>query len=148
MAAEASDSVVEVRHGGFAPRVIAVAVGATVEFVNRDEHIHNVASTSTAKKFDLGMTAAGESGRVTFDREGVVRVFCKAEPPMDGYVVVAGSRWFAVPDEAGVYEIRDVPEGSWVAEAWSPHFEPVRSPVYVRRDGEVVRADLRFTDRR
>ena len=147
-AGEPSDSIVEIRHGAFSPRVVAVAVGATVEFVNRDEHIHNVASTSPAKKFDLGMTAAGESGRVTFDREGVVRFVCKAESPMDGYVVVSGNRWFAVPNEEGGYEIQDVPVGSWIAEAWSPHFEPVRSPVYVRREGEVVRADFHFTGRR
>lgn len=138
---------VEIGHGKFSPRVVAIAAGAAVEFVNRDEHFHNVAATSV-KKVDLGMTAPGEHARVVFDAPGVTRVFCKAEPPMEGFVVVLDTPYFAVPGVNGDYVIRDLRPGSYVARAWNPHYEPVAQRFALTRDDEVLTVDLRFQRRR
>jgi len=44
----------------FIPRVLAVAVGTTVDFPNKDKTFHNDFSTSEAKKFDLGLYLSGQ----------------------------------------------------------------------------------------
>src|SRR5688500_2577590 len=51
----------EQRQQAFAPRVLAVQAGATVDFPNRDPVYHNVFSVSPAKRFDLGKYAEGKS---------------------------------------------------------------------------------------
>ncbi len=42
------------RNKTFIPDVLPIVVGQTVEFTNEDNLIHNVFSTSKARKFDLG----------------------------------------------------------------------------------------------
>lgn len=145
---KAETAVVNVNDGAFAPEVIAVARGAEVRFVNQGRKIHNVISSSPAKKFDLGMLAAGENGSVVFDQSGVVHVGCKAEPAMEAYVVVVDGKHFAVGDERGLFEIQNVAPGSYVVDAWNPHYEPITQRMTVDRDGQVVTASLKFTKRR
>src|SRR5437016_2379964 len=60
----------------FAPHVLAVPVGSTVQFPNDDPLFHNVFSLSRVKSFDLGRYPKGTSKSVRFDRPGVVQVFC------------------------------------------------------------------------
>ncbi len=140
--------IVVIRKGVLNPDVLAVPRGTEVRFVNQDEKIHNIVSSSPTKKFDLGMLAAGESGSVVFDQPGVVRVGCKAEPTMESYVVVTEGKQFAVGDERGLFEIQGVPPGSYVAEAWNPHYETVSQRISIDRDGQVVTTNLKFTTRR
>src|SRR5206468_4315540 len=54
----------------FAPPLVVVPVGTTVDFANEDPFFHNVFSYSTPKRFDLGRYPRGESRPVTFDRVG------------------------------------------------------------------------------
>lgn len=140
--------IVTIRKGAMSPDVIAVPRGTEVRFVNQDEKIHNIVSASPTKKFDLGMLATGESGSVVFDQPGVVRVGCKSEPTMEAYVVVTDGKRFAVGDERGLFEIQDVPPGSYVAEAWNPHYETVSQRISIDRDAQVVTTSLKFTTRR
>ena len=49
----------EQRGQAFVPRVLAVQVGTTVDFPNRDPIYHNVFSVSPAKRFDLGKYPQG-----------------------------------------------------------------------------------------
>jgi hypothetical protein len=58
------------------PRVLVVPVGTSVEFLNQDSLFHNLFSVSPAKPFDLGRCGRGESKRVTFDKPGLVNVYC------------------------------------------------------------------------
>ena len=51
----------------FAPRVLPVKVGTTVEFPNLDPFYHNVFSFSKLKKFDLGRYPTGQAKSLTFD---------------------------------------------------------------------------------
>jgi len=140
---------IEIRSDGFSPRVIAVPVGATVDVVNRDDQVHNPVSSSAAKKFDLGMIAKDETGRVTFDRAGVVRVVSKAAPSMEAFIVVVDAPYFATPGASAGYEVSGLPIGAYVASAWSPFYEPVERRFTVAHEREVVRVDLRFeTERR
>jgi hypothetical protein len=88
-------------------------------FPNLDPIYHNVFSYSKAKRFDLGRYAGDESRSVTFDKPGVVRVFCEIHSFMSATIVVLPAPWFCAIDEAGWFEMRDVPAGSYEILVWS-----------------------------
>jgi plastocyanin len=111
----------------FLPHVVAVPVGGSVEFTNTDPFLHNVFSTSTAKRFDLGMFGQGQSRTVTFDTAGVVEVRCNVHPKMQAYVVVRDNDYFAIPDEQGNFQITGIPRGRYKLVAWHPTLKPVQT---------------------
>jgi plastocyanin len=110
--------VLDQRNLQFAPRVLAVRTGTTVEFPNNDRVFHNVFSFRDGKKFDLGIYPIGSVKHVQFDRQGISRLFCNIHPQMGAYVVAVDSPYFAVSDETGTFTLTDVPEGSYTFRAW------------------------------
>lgn len=60
----------------------SVNVNNTVVFRNDDDSSHSLFSVSESKPFQLGQTRRGESGRVVFDRPGVVNVQCEFHSAM------------------------------------------------------------------
>ena len=106
------------RNERFVPHVVAVTVGAVVDFPNNDRTYHNVFSLSKTKRFDLGRYAAGRSKSVRFDRPGIVRVFCDIHSHMNAFILVFAHRYFAVTDAVGRYHIDNVPPGTYTLSAW------------------------------
>jgi plastocyanin len=106
----------------FVPHVVAVQQGATVEFLNSDNVAHNVFWTAVGsdKKagHNLGTWPKGEKRPFTFDKAGVVPLFCNVHPEMGGYIVVSPTPYFAVTDDSGNYKIKDVPDGSYTLVVW------------------------------
>ena len=103
----------------FAPRVLAVPVGSQVAFPNHDVFFHNVFSLSTTNKFDLGVFNQNMTRDVTFDKTGVVQVLCNLHALMTAYIVVLDDPYFAVSDEAGRFNVRDVPPGRYKLRVWN-----------------------------
>jgi plastocyanin len=133
----------EQRHETFAPHVLAVPVGTTVDFPNHDPMLHNVFSASPAKKFDLGMYDQGETKSVTFDTAGVVRVGCNVHPKMEAFIVVHPNPYVAVTDRQGSYTITGVPAGSYQVRVWHERLAERQMPVVVR-DGQVQPVNLQL----
>ena len=104
----------------FEPHVLGVPVGTTVDFPNGDLVYHNVFSYSKTRKFDLGYYGKGKSKQVTFDRPGVVQVFCDIHSTMSAYVLVVDSPFVTQPDEAGRYTLPDLPAGNYTLRVWHP----------------------------
>ena len=102
----------------FHPQVLPIVVGTTVDFPNRDNLFHNVFSYSQPKEFDLGRYPTGESRSVRFDRPGVVRVYCDIHSHMNATILVLENPYFAVPDDQGVFVIKNVPNGAYVMKLW------------------------------
>jgi plastocyanin len=117
-APEGGRVVMDQRNETFVPHLLAITTGTTVEFPNSDKFYHNVFSLSKPKRFDLGRYAAGESKRVTFDRPGIVRVFCEIHSHMNAYILVFNHPYFAVSDDEGRYHIDNVPPGTYNVIAW------------------------------
>ena len=107
------------RDEAFAPHVLAIVSGTTVDFPNNDETYHNVFSLSRTKPFDLGRYAAGRSKSVRFDRPGIVRVFCDIHAHMSAFILVFSHRYFSVTDDEGRYRLPNVPPGNYNVVAWN-----------------------------
>ena len=130
------------QHGEqFVPRVLAVTVGTTVDFPNTDTIFHNVFSLARIKTFDLGRYPPRRTGSVTFDRPGIVPVFCDIHSNMSAYILVFSHPFFALTEPDGRYSILGVPPGAYTLRVWSElgTVEPRRVVV---GDGEVVEMNL------
>lgn len=119
----------------FAPHIMAIQVGTTVDFLNSDTVQHNVFWTAVGndKKagHNLGTWPKGEKRSFTFDKAGVAPVLCNVHPDMGGYIVVSPTPYFAETDDSGSYKIKDVPDGSYTVVVWHEGAKNQSKPVTV-----------------
>jgi plastocyanin len=125
----------------FTPHVLPVLRGATIDFPNADDVFHNVFSLSSARTFDLGRYPKGSAKSVTFDRSGVVQVFCHIHSDMSAVILVLDHAYFALPARSGRYAIEDVPPGDYTVVGWHERIKPVMRTVRVVA-GETARLDF------
>lgn len=102
----------------FRPLVLPVLTGTIVDFPNNDDLFHNVFSYSLPKEFDLGRYPKGRMKSVTFDKAGIVKVYCDIHSYMFATILVLENPYFAVPDRAGKFEIPAVPPGTYTVVFW------------------------------
>jgi len=112
-------AIMDQRNETFVPHLLAITTGTTVNFPNSDRIYHNVFSLSRTKSFDLGRYAAGHSRPVTFDRTGIVRVFCDIHSHMNAFILVFNHPFFTLTDAEGRYHLDNVPAGSYNVIAWN-----------------------------
>lgn len=124
----------------FQPRVTAVQVGTTVDFLNSDSVAHNVFWTSVGgnKKLghNLGTWPKGERKSFKFDTPGAVPILCNVHPEMSAYLVVVPTPYFATSDQGGNYKIENVPDGSYTVVAWHEGAKNQSKPVAVSGDAK------------
>jgi plastocyanin len=125
----------------FTPHVLPVLRGTTVDFPNADDVFHNVFSLSSARTFDLGRYPKGSAKSVTFDRSGIVQVFCHIHSDMSAVILVLDNAHFAQPARSGRYAIEDVPPGEYTVVGWHERIKPVMRTVRVVA-GETARLDF------
>jgi plastocyanin len=102
------------RNKKFLPHVMVIPVGSVVDFPNHDPIFHNAFSNFAGQPFDTGLYSPGTSQKITFRREGVVRVFCNIHAQMSAVIVVVNSRHYAVSEGTGKFRIGNVPAGQYV----------------------------------
>lgn len=102
----------------FVPHVLAVPLGATVEFRNEDDFFHNVFSISKPNDFDLGLYKSGAQREQVFSTAGPVNLLCNIHSQMGGWLYVSDSPWFAQADAQGRFSVKGVPPGKWELEVW------------------------------
>lgn len=118
----------------FAPHVLPVVQGTTIDFPNDDDVYHNVFSLSAAAGkggFDLGRYPKGSSKSWTFDRAGTVQVFCHIHSDMSAVVLVLANPFFASPDDAHHFSLDDVPEGDYTIVGWHERIRPITRKIHV-----------------
>jgi hypothetical protein len=122
----------------FSPHVVAVPVGATVDFPNEDPIFHNVFSVSGSNRFDLELYKRPKSGVFTFQSPGVVKVYCNIHPQMSAVILVRDNPYFVMASQDGAFQIDKVPAGSYVLTAWHERVPvPASAEVTVPADGRV-----------
>lgn len=130
----------------FAPHVMVVQVGTTVDFQNSDSVNHNVywPSVSGNKKLgqNLGTWPRGDKRSFKYDSPGVVPLLCNVHPEMEAYIVVSPTPYFARADSSGEYKIENIPDGTYTVTAWKEGTKPHSSQVTVSGD---TKADFTLT---
>lgn len=121
----------------FQPDFLVIPVGSTVEFPNGDPIFHNIFSLSHAEPFDLGYYSQGKTRKVTFNRPGVVQVYCHIHSDMYGVIVVAPTTWSAIPDSTGSFSFNNLPPGDYRLMVWQKKAGLVRKKVSVSKDASV-----------
>ena len=126
-------AAVEQRGYQFSNGLLVVAVGARVAFPNLDPDYHNVFSLSKAKRFDLGRYKQDEKPApvLTFDKPGVVRLFCEIHEHMRGTVVVVDSPYFTRTGEDGSFTLTGVAPGTYTLKAWVDEKRTWQQPITI-----------------
>jgi plastocyanin len=119
----------------FAPRVVVVPVGGTVEFLNSDRLLHNLHSRSKENATFNRTQPKGRSIPVAFKRPEIVRVDCDLHSWMRGWVVVAEHPFYAVTNEQGEFVLSSVPPGKYTLEVWQESLGTVSREITVPETG-------------
>lgn len=142
-----ANPTMNVERDQFSPRVLPVLAGTTVEFLKNDGSKHYVFSPD-GEKYDFGNWKKGEKQSYTFKRPGIYTQVCSNHSEMLAYVVVLGTPYFAVADDAGRFRIANVPAGAWKLKVWNERLAPsqLRKPYDVRvAAGQEAKADISLT---
>jgi plastocyanin len=126
---------VDQTHLSFAPHVVVIQQGTTVEFKNDDNVGHNVywPAIHHDKKLahNMGTWPQGLSKPFTFTEVGDVPLLCNVHPEMSGYIFVVPTPYFAVTDKDGNFVIKDVPPGQYTVKTGSENGKPATQTVTV-----------------
>lgn len=139
---KATRASISQRDEQFIPHVVGVTAGSSVEFPNDDSIFHNVFSLSRPATFDLGRYPSGTSRARTFQKAGIVKVYCQIHSHMSAVVRVFDHGWFTIPGEDGTFAIDDVPPGSYTLVAWHERIGERRDRVTIRAGATT---DVKFT---
>jgi len=112
-------AVVEQKGCMYQPHVMAVRANQTLELVNDDSTSHNIhpqpANNREWNKAEPPRSKMEDS----FAREEVaIPVKCNVHPWMKGYIAVFKHPFFAVTGTDGVFDLRDLPAGTYTIKAW------------------------------
>ena len=100
------------------PRVVAATRGSTVDFPNVDPFFHNVFSLSSASTFDLGRYPMGRQKSATFNKPGLMKVYCHIHSHMSASILVLDNPYFTTPELDGSFTLPDVPAGTYTIVSW------------------------------
>jgi plastocyanin len=149
----AEHAVMDQRGLVFLPHVMAVQKGMTVDFLNSDHDRHNVyfLYDDTGDTLDIGTWGPGKAVSYTFQKTGLVITLCQLHLEMAAYILVLEYPFFRVSEidaktRSATYEIRGVPAGNYVLEAWHKKLRMKGGAVEVTvAAGKTTRMDITIT---
>lgn len=130
----------KISHKGsqFSPRVLPIIKNSAVDFYNDDNIFHNVFSLSIANTFDLGIYPQGSSRIVTFEKSGLVKIYCNIHPKMVANILVLNSTLYSLTDVSGIYKIEGIPAGEYILSAWSELGGELSKNLYFQGGEELI----------
>jgi len=101
----------------YAPHVVAVMRGGTIEFRNPDPTMHNIHTLPRGVEKQVNVTQGpkGAPQTVQFNQsETMMPVRCDLHPWMNAFINIADTPFYAVTDADGNFEIENMPAGTYV----------------------------------
>ena len=115
----AKPAVIQQKGCKFAPHVVVVSKGGSLDIMNDDGILHNLHSHSTAnREFNKAQPGFLKKVSQKFPEAEVVKLTCDVHTWMNGWLVVAEEAFVAVTDESGSFKLADVPPGTYKMEVW------------------------------
>lgn len=102
------------------PHVLGVQVNQKISVTNSDKTTHNIHPTpSLNKEWNKTQSVGAPPIEESFARaETLIPVKCNQHPWMKAYIGVTKHPLFAVSNDTGAFEIKDVPVGTYTVVAW------------------------------
>jgi len=131
----ASSPEVELDQSGcmYTPHVVGMTLGQKIRFKNTDPTNHNVHPLPMSnREWNQSQPPGSEDIVQEFARpEVMIPVKCNVHPWMIAYVGVLPHPFFSVTGSDGSFEIKGLPPGDYVIEAWHEKFGTFRQNVTV-----------------
>jgi len=108
----------------YSPRVLAFMTNQPFEVKNTDPATHNVHPVPRENRPWNRSLAAGEAPYVTTfpQQEMAIPVACNIHPWMRAFLFVFAHPYFEVTTKTGVFELKNLPPGTYTIEAWHERF--------------------------
>jgi plastocyanin len=119
----------------YAPRVVVVPVGGTVDFLNSDRLLHNLHSVSKENAQFNRTQPRGRTVSMTFKKPEIVRIDCDLHSWMRAWVVVAEHPFYAVTGPDGEFALEGVPPGRYALQIWQETLGTTTREVVVPESG-------------
>jgi plastocyanin len=123
----------------FHPRVMGIQVGQGLEVINSDPVTHNIHPLAEVNREWNHSQGQGDPPlrRKFLKPEVMIRVKCNIHSWMHAFIGVVSDPYFAVTGSDGTFEIKNVPPGSYVLEAWQEKLGTQEINVTVAPSGKV-----------
>lgn len=110
----------------YVPHLLLMTPAMRLEIINDDPILHNVhayhAGPELKSVFNIAQPVKGQRTRIGVEQlsgAGEVFMTCDAGHPwMSAYIIRAPHPYYAVTDEHGRFELKDVPPGTYVLKMW------------------------------
>lgn len=143
-----SEPVVLTQYGcEYHPHVLGVMAGQPLKVVNGDPTNHNIHFLPKVnQELNFSQPKQNMEKEITFRPEDVFKVKCDVHPWMGCYIQVFTHPFFDVTGKDGTFELKGLPPGKYVIEAWHENekFKTQTMTVEVA-SGETKEADFTFT---
>jgi plastocyanin len=128
----------------YTPHVLGVRVGQTLAISNSDDTLHNVhAVPSTNAEWNKGQALKNMVDEKVFTaREVMVPFKCDVHNWMQAYVGVMDHPYYAVTQDGGKFELKNLPAGTYTVAAWHEKLGSQTQSVTV---GEKESKEITFT---
>lgn len=130
------------------PHVFGIMIGQTLEIQNSDQTLHNIHAMPTqGGAFNIGMPGKPEPWTINKSfktKEIMVPIKCDVHSWMSSYAGVLDHPFFSVTDDQGKFEIKDLPAGQYVVEAWHEKLGTSEQTITVA-EGAPITVDFKFS---
>ena len=118
----------------YAPHVLGVMVGQSLEISNSDDTNHNIhPMPKVNREWNESQPPKGDVKVKSFGQEELPPILfkCNVHPWMRAWVGVSSHPYFAVTGEDGTFSLKDVPPGEYTVAVWHERFGTQESKVKV-----------------
>jgi plastocyanin len=123
----------------FHPRVMGIQVGQTLQVTNSDPVTHNIHPLAQINRDWNHSQGEGDPplARRFIKPEVMIRVKCNIHSWMHAFIGVVDHPYFAVTGPDGTFEIRNIPPGDYVIEAWQETLGTQEQKITVTPSGKI-----------
>jgi plastocyanin len=124
----------------FNPRVVGIQVGQPFRVLNSDPLTHNIHPLAQVnREWNQSQEAGAEPLTRKFAKpEVMVKVKCNIHPWMRGWLGVVDHPYFQVTNAEGSYELKNLPPGEYLLEAWHEELGTKQLKVTIAPSGKPV----------
>jgi plastocyanin len=124
----------------FHPRVLGIQTGQILRVVNSDPVTHNIHPLAEINREWNHSQGPGDPAltRKFLQPEIMIRVKCNIHRWMHAFIGVVSNPYFAVSSADGSFEIRNLPPGDYVIEAWHETLGTQEQKITVLPQGRTV----------